>query len=259
RGGVDFDFTTAHSLSAGESLLVVGFDPVADPVSTSNFRSHYGIDAGVPLLGPWTDGPLRNDQGTVRLQRPDNPLPTDPAFYPQVTEDEVHYLAIAPWPTSPAGGGGALQRLNSSLFGNFSTSWGGSEPSPGASELSYASFRDLTFGPGSPPGSGELEDFDLDGFLNIVEYGLGLNPLLLDAALAPSPVVDGGELTLTFPRNTLLGDVRCAAEFSTDLVTWTPLLDVAVSSDNFIEVRKASITMAPYPRLFLRIAVTYTP
>ncbi|MEE2734556.1 MAG: hypothetical protein VYC57_04275, partial [Verrucomicrobiota bacterium] len=208
---------------------------------------------------PWTDGPLRNDHGTVRLQRPDTPLPADPAFYPQVTEDEVQYLAIAPWPASPAGGGGSLQRLNSSLFGNFPSSWEGSEPSPGASERSYASFRDLTFGPGSPPGSGELEDFDLDGFLNIVEYALGLNPLLSDAALAPSPVVDGGELTLTFPRNTLLGDVRCTAEFSTDLVTWTPLVDVPVPSDNFIEVRKASITMAPYPRLFLRIAVTYTP
>ncbi|MCP4740695.1 MAG: hypothetical protein GY871_00470, partial [Actinomycetales bacterium] len=52
-------------------------------------------------------------------------------------------------------------------------------------------------------------------------------------------------------------DVRCAAEFSTDLVTWTPLGDIPVSSDNFIEVRQASITMAPYPRLFLRIAVTH--
>lgn len=259
RGGVDFDFTTAHSLSAGESLLVVGFDPVADPVSTSNFRSHYGIDAGVLLLGPWTDGPLRNDHGTVRLQRPDTPLPADPAFYPQVTEDEVQYLAIAPWPTSPAGGGQSLQRLNSSLFGNFPSSWVGKEPSPGtgAQQMSYADFRDLTFGPGSPPGSGELEDFDLDGFLNIVEYALGLNPLLSDAALAPSPVVDGGELTLTFPKNTLLSDVRCVVEFSADLITWTPLVDVAVSFDNFIEVRKASITMAPYPRLFLRIAVTH--
>ncbi|HJM65908.1 MAG TPA: hypothetical protein QGF50_19485, partial [Roseibacillus sp.] len=147
------------------------------------------------------------------------------------------------------------------LFGNFPTSWGGREPSPGtgAQQMSYADFRDLTFGPGSPPGSGELEDYDLDGFLNIVEYALGLNPLLSDAALAPSPVVDGDELTLTFPKNTLLGDVRCVVEFSTDLVTWTPLGDIPVSSDNFIEVRQASITMAPYPRLFLRIAVTYTP
>jgi len=259
RGGVDFDFAATHFLAPGGILLVVGFDPVADPVSTDHFRSHYGIDAGVLLLGPWADGPLRNDNGTVRLQRPDNPLPAVPLFYPQVTEDEVHYLAIAPWPTNPAGGGEALQRLNSSLFGNFPTSWGGREPSPGASELSYASFRELTFGPGSPPGSGELEDFDLDGLLNIVEYALGLNPLLLDAALAPSPVMDGNELTLTFPRNTLLGDVRCAAEFSTDLVTWTPLLDIPVPSDNFIEMRQASITTAPYPRLFLRIAVTYTP
>ncbi len=66
-------------------------------------------------------------------------------------------------------------------------------------------------------------------------------------------------MDLTFPRNPLLSDVGSVVEFSTDLVTWTPLSDVAVPSGNLTELRKASITMAPYPRLFLRISVTYTP
>ena len=261
RGGVDFDFTADHSLNTGETILVVGFDPVTDLISSTNFRSHYGIGTEVPLLGPWNDGPLRNDQGIVRLQRPDMPPPTDPELYPQVTEDEVRYLATAPWPTGPDGNGGSLHRVDSSLFGNFSSSWTGETPSPGtgAAEISYADFRELTFGPGSPPGSSELEDFDLDGFLNIVEYALGLNPLLADASLAPSPVVEGGELTLTFPSNPLLSDVRSIVEFSTDLVTWTPLGDVAVPTGNSSGLRKASITMAPYERLFLRISVTSIP
>ena len=201
RGGVDFDFTADHSLNTGETILVVGFDPATDLISSTNFRSHYGIGTEVPLLGPWSDGPLRNDQGIVRLQRPEMAPPTDLELYPQVTEDEVRYLATAPWPTGPDGNGGSLHRVDSSLFGNFSSSWTGETPSPGtgAAEISYADFRELTFGPGSPPGSSELEDFDLDGFLNIVEYALGLNPLLADASLAPSPAVEGGELTLTFP------------------------------------------------------------
>jgi len=261
RGGVDFDFSADHSLNTGETILVVGFDPVSDPISSTNFRSHYGIGMEVPLLGPWSDGPLRNDQGTIRLQRPDTPPPTDLDLFPQVTEDEVRYLATAPWPASPDGSGDSLHRVNSSLFGNFFSSWTGEEPSPGteASEISYADFRELTFGPDSPPGSSALEDFDLDGFLNIVEYALGLNPLLADARLAPSPVVEGGELTLTFPRNPLLGDIRSVVEFSTDLVTWTPLDDVAVPSGNSSGIRKASITMAPYQRLFLRISVSSLP
>ena len=261
RGGVDFDFSPSHSLNTGETILVVGFDPESDLISLTNFRSHYGIGTEVPLLGPWSDGPLRNDQGTIRLQRPDTPPPTDLDLFPQVTEDEVRYLATAPWPASPDGNGDSLHRVNYSLFGNFASSWTGEEPSPGteASEISYDEFRELTFGPGSPPGSSALEDFDLDGFLNIVEYALGLNPLLADANLAPSPVVEGGELTLTFPRNPLLGDIRSAVEFSTDLVTWTPLDDVAVPSGNSSGIRKASINMAPYQRLFLRISVSSLP
>ena len=71
--------------------------------------------------------------------------------------------------------------------------------------------------------------------------------------------LEGGELTLTFPRNPLLGDIRSVVEFSTDLVTWTPLDDVAVPSGNSSGIRKASINMAPYQRLFLRISVSSLP
>ena len=260
RGGVDFDFTASHSLAPGEVLVVVGFDPVADPASTTNFRNLYGIAAGVALVGPWTDGPLQNDAGTVRLQRPDVPPPGDPLFFPQVTEDEVRYLATAPWPLSAAGGGDSLQRANSTLFGNFASSWNASLPNPG-SKLSnytdYATFRDLTFGPGNPPGSGELDDFDFDGLVNAVEYALGLNPLVFDVSLHPNPIAEGGDLTLSYNKNTLLGDVTYQVEYSVDLQTWSPLADVLVSSANSIEVRKARITMVPNTRIFLRIRIDH--
>ena len=45
----------------------------------ASFRSAYGIDDAVPLVGPFSDGPLGNDTGTVRLQRPDMPPANDPA------------------------------------------------------------------------------------------------------------------------------------------------------------------------------------
>ena len=261
RGGVDFNFPASQSLAPGETILVVGFDPTTDSVSSNNFRSHYGISAGTTLLGPWSDGPLRNDSGTVRLQRPDEPYPADPSQYSQVTEDELRYLARDPWPVSAAGNGESLNRSSVSLFGNFASSWLGKEPSPGigSQPTSYNEFRDLTFGPGSPPGSGKLEDFDRDGFLNIVEYALELNPTLSDASLAPAPLIEGDELTLTFPSNPLRSDVRSWVEFSTDLVTWTPLDDISQPSGNLNELRKASISMAPYQRLFLRISVTSLP
>ena len=86
RGGADFDFTAAHSIAPNGLLVVVAFDPLTQPVETAAFRAEYGIDASVPLVGPFTDGPLGDDTGTVRLQRPDIVLtyidPTDRAALP---------------------------------------------------------------------------------------------------------------------------------------------------------------------------------
>ena len=86
--GADFDFTASHNLASGASLVIVAFDPVAEPGAAATFRATYGIDGAVPLVGPFTDGPLRNDTGAVRLQRPDQSPVGEPGFYPAVTEDE---------------------------------------------------------------------------------------------------------------------------------------------------------------------------
>ena len=37
-----------------------------DPATAALFRTTYGIDGGVPLAGPFLDGPLRDDAGKVR-------------------------------------------------------------------------------------------------------------------------------------------------------------------------------------------------
>jgi hypothetical protein len=108
-----------------------------------------------------------------------------------------------------------------------------------------------------PPGSGELEDFDIDGIPNVVEFALGLDPLVSDANLLPAVVVEGDSLTISYNRNNLLSGINYEVQISIDLITWFPLPDVLVSTQNFIEVRRASVTMAPNVRLFLRVAITH--
>ncbi|MDE0594093.1 MAG: lamin tail domain-containing protein [Roseibacillus sp.] len=257
RGGVDFEFTAAHELAPGDILVVVGFDPVVEANATSAFRATYGIDASIPLMGPWTDGPLNNDTGTVRLQRPDVPSPGDPTNFPQVTEDEVIYFNTTPWPEDADGNGESLNRTGLDLFGNFSASWNATGPTPGVKRFDYASYRDLTFGPGMPPGSGELEDFDIDGIPNLIEFALGLDPLVFDANLLPGVVVEGGSLSISYNRNNLLSGITYQVQVSTDLITWNPVPDVLVSTQNFIEVRKASVPTSPNGRQFMRIAITH--
>jgi len=258
RGGADFDFTAAHSLAPGGLLVLVAFDPVSDPVAASAFRAAYGIDSTIPLAGPFTDGPLGNDTGTVRLQRPDSPPADDPDFYPQVTEDEVIYQSTPPWPSGPAGGGQSLDRAGVDLFGNFAASWTGQPPTPGGKRYDYGGWATFHFGPGAPAGSGETDDPDHDGIVNILEYALDLNPLTPD----PSPVTDlafeGDDLTLSYTKQLLRSGIAYRVEMSTDLENWTTVADdEPVSTGNFTELRKARAPIGSNPRMFLRLAVDY--
>src|SRR5205814_6389132 len=50
-GGVNFAFPPNITMAAGSYLLLVDFDPVADPTSLSNFRAHYGVSPAVMILG----------------------------------------------------------------------------------------------------------------------------------------------------------------------------------------------------------------
>ncbi|MFP6898099.1 MAG: lamin tail domain-containing protein [Roseibacillus sp.] len=255
RGGADFDFSSTHELAPGDTLVVVAFDPQADPAAAIAFRTAYGIDGSILLVGPFSDGPLRNDKGSVRLQRPDQPPFGEPGFYPAVTEDVVDYLSVAPWPVSAAGGGDSLRRSNLFGYGSFASSWIGAPANPGAKALDYAGWRDGFFGPGAPVGSAALDDFDLDGILNLFEFGLGLNPLVFDNQPLIPIEVEGGELSLRYAKNTLLSGIIYYVEVSADLLNWNPIPDVLESTNGYLEMRRASVTMTPNPQLFLRLVV----
>jgi hypothetical protein len=256
RGGADFNFNTSHSIAPGGFLVLVAFDPAASPVTAAAFRAAYGIDASIPLLGPFTDGPLGNVSGTVRLQRSDAPPTAEPSFYPQVTEDEIIYANTAPWPPSADGGGPSLQRSAPGGFGLFPSSWSAEPPNPGGKILSFANWSIAVFGPGNPPLSGPNDDFDFDGIPNLAEFALGLNPLVADNSGLPGLTFSGNFATLTFPKNILLQGLTYTVQSSPDLVTWSNLTDTLQSTANYIEIRSASAPVTANPNLYLRMRIS---
>jgi hypothetical protein len=123
RGGLSFDFPTGLVLPAGATLVVANFD-TNDAVRLAAFRSRFGLDAGVRVLGPFS-GKLDNSADSVRLSKPDVP---EAGEVPYILVDEVDYRDDAPWPTGADGTGASLQRRFLSQFGNEPTNWVAAAP-----------------------------------------------------------------------------------------------------------------------------------
>ena len=253
RGGADFDFTSAHSLAPGGLLVIVAFDPLTQPTETAAFRAEYGIDSSIPLVGPFTDGPLGDDTGTVRLQRPDSPPAEDPGFYPQVTEDEVIYFNEAPWPENAAGNAESLHRAGSSLFGNFASSWTDKLPTPGTKQLDYSDWA--TNYPGAEV-SDPSADLDGDGLTNDEERIWGLNPT---SSLSLKPITYNPALeTYNYTRrDPSLTGITYSVWTSTDLVTWIEDTGATQTPGTVVdEIQSVMITLTATPvngRLFVRM------
>jgi hypothetical protein len=77
-----------------------------------------------------------------------------------------------------------------------------------------------------PSGTDALADFDGDGCNNLAEFAYGLDPKVPDAGKKIFPVISatGTEATFAYRRRalTVLND---RYEFSSDLVTWQPLVE----------------------------------
>ena len=122
--GVRFEFSLDTVIAACGHLLVVGFDPDANPAGLATFRETYGLTETVPIVGPY-DGRLSNSGDTVGLRKPDQPQdPGDPdeGLVPYVLIDEVPYSNRVPWPEG-AGQGFSLERIVSRSVGDVSTNW----------------------------------------------------------------------------------------------------------------------------------------
>ena len=191
RGGIDFDFPAGTTLDAGGVLVITSFNPdsVANASRSSAFRTHYGINGNIRLIGGYAQQ-LDNDDELVKLQRPDTPPLEDPTFIPRLQEDALLYDDLAPWPTSPDSTGTTLQRSDPNHWASDSTSWLAAVASPGS------------FG-GSLPG-----DFNGDQIVNDVDIDLlfaAVHSVSTDGQfdLDASGVIDASDVTLLV--ETILG------------------------------------------------------
>ncbi len=155
RGGIDFNYADGTPLAAGETIVMLKFNP-DDPENINQvnaFRAHYGIDESVRLLGGYS-GQLNNSDDKILLLRPDAPPADDPELVIRVQEDEVLYDDLPPWPTSADGTGHSLQRKSPDAFGNVGESWNATIPTPGSPESSIRG------------------DFNGDGLVNEIDINL---------------------------------------------------------------------------------------
>lgn len=127
EGGVGFVFPPDVSVAAGGYLILVGFDPVANPAQLSAFRTKYGLSPATPIYGPYS-GRLSNMEQTVTLSSPDASSDGTISYVPR---DSVSYRHRTPWPSSPDGAGHSLSRVNESAFGDDPVNWVAGNPNPG--------------------------------------------------------------------------------------------------------------------------------
>jgi hypothetical protein len=114
---------------------------------------------------------------------------------------------------------------------------------------SYGGAAYSTYGPASDP--------DGDGFANLLEYALDLNPLAASTAGLPVATVSGGNLTLTYKRARagLTYTVQTTPDLAASPWTATGVAQGTPAGDG---TTTASIPLGG-PRRFLRLQVTVTP
>lgn len=125
RGDAEQLFAVGTVLSAGESLLLVTFDP-ADNTAAVAFRTRYGLGAGVRLVGPLS-GRLPNSTANLELAVPVS-IDGQRAY---VQVDKVEYRDLTPWPEAADGTGQSLQRVSAEVIGNTASNWVAAAPTPG--------------------------------------------------------------------------------------------------------------------------------
>lgn len=106
------------------------------------------------------------------------------------------------------------------------------------SDPPYGTWAAQIFGLGTA--SGPLDDFDLDGALNLEEYAWHTDATSASSRPIPTYHQDGDFLRAAVPFSTLPGDVFLRAEASSDLKNWSPA-GVETLADGFrVPIQRAS-------------------
>jgi hypothetical protein len=140
-GEVSYSFPPNTTIAAGQSVLVVSFDP-SDSTALNAFLAAYSIPRlHIPVLGPWT-GSLSNRGGRVTIERPQpSDLPDPPETVSWIIVDELIYFDQAPFTPLPDGTGPVLKRAASLDSGLNPQAWIAAAPHPGWGNTPYYMLR----------------------------------------------------------------------------------------------------------------------
>lgn len=205
RGQVEADFQPGTILQPGQVVVVTSLDP-ADQQSQDLFRAEYGIDSSVELINGFT-GSLSNSFGLISLQRTSEPDADDLSATNFVAVDEVIYDDLPRFENAD-GNGLSLNRISSVSFANDAASWLAQSPTPGDSEIAFASVigRGVAYRGATATYGGDLVDPNrvalrqgatevTASFANYSNYREGLNRVVVEIADVKNPSLSNADFT----------------------------------------------------------------
>ena len=256
--GITFDFAnaTSTSIAPGASVLLVR--------NQAAFEARYGNS--LPVIGVYPNA-LSNGGEQITL-----------SFALNTPILDFTYDDIAPWPTSPDGGGYSLVLIDptSGPDHSLAASWtagtviGGT---PGAPEPDLTGLEQFLSGfltpseMADPAISGPLADPDGDGFSNVLEYAFLGNPLS-SGSLVTHDTVDSGGMTypsISFLKRSPSTDLTYTPQLSGDLAGWDEGSSFLIeessidqgNGSNLVTVRSLT-PVSGTDRQFLRVKVVHT-
>ena len=102
--------------------------------------------------------------------------------------------------------------------------------------------------------TGPNADFDRDGFANLVEYALGLDPKVASKSGQPEIARTSTDWTFTYTRPAARSDVTYIVQSSTNLTVWTDRTATRIV-EGATETWRASVPVSGNPNLFFRLKV----
>ncbi len=220
-GGITFTFGTGDilSLPPGGNLLLVK--------RQSAFVARYGTSFNATIAGEY-GGSMNNGGEQLRIDIV-SPAIVNIALFSYKDDGDPT------WPATPDGYGPSLVLINPASdpdpaqgFNWMASAQPGGLPGGVVRMLNYTSWKGLSFDPADAADnavSGMTADPDGDGLANLVEYGLGGNPLFNDSAalILPPTIADSGGtnyLTYQYRLNAGASDATTTPQVSGDLTNW---------------------------------------
>jgi hypothetical protein len=252
--GVHFDFAASpiQQLAPGGRVLVVS--------RRAAFEARYG--SGLPIAGEFTDQTNLSNNGERLL-----------LVGPAGTIRDFEYDDTPPWPVA-ADGAGASLLLRDPMSNPAHAAWAnwrasfdrGGTPGTDEAAMTYDSWSDRYFDPAASDYaalSAPLADPEADGWINLLEFALGTNPLeAAHPVVEALTVMESGQpyRALLYTRRPGAGSLVFSVEACTALGGWTAPATVLVSSlpnsdGTVTEVRRLTTPATGVPVQFLRLKI----